>query len=230
MKCTNCGSKRIIEKDGTFVCKKCGESLPWSYNDRGDVVNSEGAVILKKKTVVQEIASFLLPIVLALVVAMLLKTFVFANAVIPTGSMKNTIQEGDRVIASRLAYEFGEPERYDVMIFRYPDAVANGNNEEYYVKRVIGLPGEIVNISDGDVYVTKTDGKTEKLRDDFITACDPIGSFGPYEVPEDSYFVLGDNRNNSQDSRYWATTNYVKKDLAVGKVIFRYSPSFQLIK
>lgn len=230
MKCVHCGSKNIREKKGEFYCKKCGKTLPWLYNERGDIVDDNGTIIMKKKSAFQELMEFVLPIILALIIAMLLKSFVFANAQIPTGSMLNTIHQGDRVIASRLAYEFGDPDRYDIMIFRFPDAVAQGNNKEYYVKRVIGLPGETVNISNGKVYITKTDGTTFEAEDDFVTACEPTGDFGPYEVPEDCYFVLGDNRNNSLDSRYWSTTNYVDKDLAIGKVIFRYSPSFGLVK
>ena len=104
-------------------------------------------------------------------------------------------------------------------MFHYPD-----NEKEIYVKRIIGLPGETVQIVNGVVYVTKTDGKTIQLDDSFITTGTPYGDFGPYEVPEDSYFMLGDNRNNSKDSRYWKNT-YVKKDKIIGKVKFRYYPS-----
>ena len=78
--------------------------------------------------------------------------------------MLNTIHEGDRIIASRLAYDFNDPERYDIIIFRFPD-----NEDEFFVKRIIGLPGETVNIKDGIVYVTKEDGKTIQLDDSFVT-------------------------------------------------------------
>ena len=106
--------------------------------------------------------------------AFILRTFVFANAVVPTGSMLNTIQEGDRIIASRMAYNNNDPERYDIILFKYPD-----NEEQIYVKRIIGLPGETVQIVNGVVYVTKTDGKTIQLDDSFITACEPYCFFGP---------------------------------------------------
>lgn len=176
----------------------------------------------KKKS--REIIEFLFPIILALVIALLLKHFVFANAVVPTGSMLNTIHEGDRIIASRIEYNFSDPERYDIIIFRAPDEVANGNNKEFYVKRIIGLPGETITIVNGVVYAEDKDGNSTQLRDDFITACVPTGNFGPYEVPADSYFVMGDNRESSVDSRYWHTTNYVDRDLIIGKVKFRYYP------
>ena len=178
----------------------------------------------RPKSKLQETIEFCIPIIIAVVLALILRTFVFANAVVPTGSMLNTIQEGDRIIASRLAYKNDDPQRYDIILFKYPD-----NEEQIYVKRVIGLPGETVQIVNGVVYVTKTDGKTIQLDDSFVTACVPYGDFGPYAVPEDSYFMLGDNRNDSKDSRYWTNT-YVKRDKIIGKVKFRYYPSIGKIE
>lgn len=178
----------------------------------------------KPKSKLQETIEFCIPIVIAVVLALILRTFVFANAVVPTGSMLNTIQEGDRIIASRLAYKNDDPQRYDIILFKYPD-----DESQIYVKRVIGLPGETVQIVGGVVYVTKTDGKTIQLDDSFVTACVPYGDFGPYVVPKDSYFMLGDNRNDSKDSRYWTNT-YVKRDKIIGKVKFRYYPSIGKIE
>lgn len=178
----------------------------------------------QQKNPVKDIVDFMLPIVLAIILAIVLKTLVFANAVVPTESMVNTIQANDRIIASRLAYVTSKPERYDIVIFHYPD-----DESQYYVKRVIGLPGETVQIIDGIVYVTQTDGNTIQLEDDFVTNCVPTGNYGPYTVPEDSYFMLGDNRNNSQDSRFWDNT-YVKKNKIIGKVKFKYYPEFEKIE
>ncbi|MDE6469848.1 MAG: signal peptidase I [Eubacterium sp.] len=178
----------------------------------------------KPKSLISEIMGTLIPIALAVIVAILLKTFVFANAVVPTGSMLNTIQEGDRIIASRLAYNNEDPQRYDVVIFKNPD-----NEEQIFVKRVIGLPGETVEIVNGVVYVTKADDSVVQLDDSFITNCEPIGDFGPFNVPEDCYFMLGDNRNTSHDSRFW-TNKYVHKDKILGKVMFKYFPSFGTIQ
>lgn len=178
----------------------------------------------KKKSFFREVLEFVIPIILAVAIALFLKNCVIANAKVPTGSMLNTIQEGDRIIASRLAYLNDDPERYAIIIFKYPD-----DESQYFVKRVIGLPGETVNIVNGIVYVTKTDGTTIQLDDSFVTNCVPVGNFGPYVVPEDSYFMLGDNRNNSEDSRYWEN-KYVKKDKIIGKVLFRYYPTISSIK
>ena len=178
----------------------------------------------KNKSFFREVLEFVIPIILAVAIALFLKNCVIANAKVPTGSMLNTIQEGDRIIASRLAYLNDDPERYDIIIFKFPD-----DESQYFVKRVIGLPGETVNIVNGIVYVTKTDGTTIQLDDSFVTNCVPVGNFGPYVVPEDSYFMLGDNRNNSEDSRYWEN-KYVKKDKIIGKVLFRYYPTISSIK
>ena len=172
-----------------------------------------------KKSKLRDFLECIAPIVIAMIIAMILKYCVFANAVIPTGSMLDTIQQGDRVIASRLAYTFGDPERFDIAIFKYPD-----NEKEYFVKRVIGLPGEKVDILNGTVYITGADGKTLELRDDFVSEENKDNYCGSFVVPEDCYFVMGDNRDNSVDSRYWVTTNYVSRDKFIGKVMFRYYP------
>lgn len=177
----------------------------------------------KEKSTLREVIDFLLPIVIAVTVALILKYCVIANAVVPTGSMLNTIHEGDRVIASRLAYVKEEPQRYDIVIFKYPD-----DEDQYYVKRIIGLPGETVEVVNGVVYVTKTDGKTIQLDDSFVTKETPVGDYGPYTVPQGSYFMMGDNRNHSEDSRFWKN-KFVKKEKIVGKVKFRYYPKISTI-
>lgn len=182
------------------------------------------ALAKEEKNPVKDIVDFMLPIVIAVILALLLKTLVFANAVVPSGSMLSTIEIGDRIVASRLAYITNDPQRYDVVIFKYPD-----DERQNYVKRIIGLPGETVEIKDGTVYVTQTNGKTIQLRDDFVTYCTPVGDYGPYKVPEDSYFMMGDNRNDSEDSRFW-DNKFVKKKKIVGKVVFCYYPSVHKIQ
>lgn len=216
MRCTKCNNENLIKDGDSYRCEDCGEIIPiQNENDENDS---------KPKSKLRELIEFFIPIVLAVVIAIVLKTFVFANAVVPTGSMLNTIQEGDRIIASRLAYINNDPERYDIIIFRNPD-----NEEECFVKRVIGLPGETVQIVNGIVYVTQTNGETIQLDDSFVTNCEPYGDFGPFEVPEDSYFMMGDNRNTSWDSRFW-DNKYVYKDKILGKVKFKYYPGISIIE
>ena len=173
----------------------------------------------QKKSKLREAISFMTPIVVALIIAIFLKTCIFANIVIPTGSMLNTIQEGDRIIASRLAYINDEPQRYDIIIFKYPD-----DETQLFAMRIIALPGETIEVKNGIVYITDKNGNKSTARTDFITNCIPTGNFGPYTVPLGSYFVMGDNRNDSWDSRYWDNKT-VKKGKIIGKVKFRYFPN-----
>lgn len=162
------------------------------------------------ETPLQKLLSWVQTIVMAVVIAVVVNCFLIVNAVIPTGSMISTINIGDRVIANRLAYLFGEVERGDIIIFDAPD-----EPDMLYVKRVIGLPGDTVVVKDNRVLVNGT-----ALQEPYILE-DTRGDWGPYHVPEDSYFCMGDNRNSSADSRYWHNT-YVPKDSIKGKVFMRY--------
>ena len=182
------------EMQGRSRRKKEGEDQPFS---------------LKK-----EIISWLQIIVAAVVIALVLNNFVIANSRVPTGSMENTIMSRSRVIGSRLAYLKDDPQRGDIVIFHYPD-----DESIYYVKRVIGLPGETVMSEDGKVYIN---GSDTPLDEPYLA--EPMeGSYGPYTVPEGCYFMLGDNRNNSRDARFWEN-KYVKKDKIIAKVLFCYYP------
>lgn len=151
-------------------------------------------------------------IAIAVAAAVFLNYFVVINSKVPSGSMEPTIETGSRMIGFRLSYILNEPERGDIIIFKYPD-----DESVYYVKRIIGLPGETVEIKDGFVYI---DGQI--LSEDYLSVTTE-GDFGPYEVPEGCYFVLGDNRNNSHDSRYWTNT-YVPEENIVGRALFCYWP------
>lgn len=153
----------------------------------------------------------------AFIIAILLSNFVIINATIPTGSMINTINIGDRLLANRLAFLFSEPERGDIAIFDSTD-----NPGTLFVKRIIGLPGESVKIDEGTVYINN-----EPLLYDY-TDIITIGDFGPYKVPEGKYFMLGDNRNESLDSRYW-TNKFVPIASISGKVFIKYFPEINLI-
>ncbi len=166
----------------------------------------------------EELVSWVKTIVLAVAIALFINFVIIVNATVPTGSMENTIMAGDRVIALRLSYLISEPERGDVVIFKYPD-----DEELLYVKRVIGLPGDTVEVKNGEVYVNGT-----VLEEDYIRE-KTEGFYGPYEVPEGCYFMMGDNRNNSQDSRYWEN-KFVEEDKILGKVLFKYYKKPALVK
>lgn len=163
---------------------------------------------------VKELFSFLMSFVVAVAIAMLMQRFIIINANIPSGSMENTIMTGDRVIGNRLAYLFGSPERGDIVIFKYPD-----DERQLFVKRVIGMPGETVVIEDAKVYIDGVLLEEDYLKDAWVVDAGPY----TYVVPEDSYFVMGDNRNNSKDSRYWRNA-YVQKEQLLGEAVFCYWP------
>lgn len=167
------------------------------------------------KKQIKEVFAWIFTIALAIVAAKLINSYVIIKAEVPTGSMEHTIEVDDCILGFQLAYLFDGPERGDVVIFPYPD-----NPEVTYVKRVIGLPGETVEIKSGAVYI---DGKP--IAEPYLKE-EMRGEYGPYVVPEGCYFMLGDNRNSSQDSRKWANT-YLKEEDIMAKVLFRYSPSFQ---
>ncbi|MCI7739435.1 MAG: signal peptidase I [Lachnospiraceae bacterium] len=175
----------------------------------------------KKNAVLSEVLDYVKVIVFAVVFVLIVNNFILINALVPSESMEKTIMTGDRIFGFRLAYEWNEPERFDIVIFKYPD---DPEQKELYIKRIIGLPGETINIVNGKVYI---DGKKTPLDDSFCPET-PIGDFGPYTVPEGCYFMLGDNRNCSKDSRFWENT-YVREDQIVGKAVLRYYPSIKLM-
>ena len=165
---------------------------------------------------IQELKSILTTIVVTIVVVVLLKSYIVINATVPTGSMENTILPGDNLLGLRVAYLLEEPERGDVIFFYFPD-----DETQKYVKRIIGLPGEKVTISDAKIYI---DDSEVPLEEDYLKE-EWIAGIGPYEfqVPEGCYFVMGDNRNSSADARYWQNP-YVAKEKIIGKAIFTYYP------
>lgn len=164
----------------------------------------------------EEIISWVKIFVAAFLIAAVLDNFIIINANVPSGSMEQTIMTGDRMIGNRLAYISSEPQRGDVIIFKYPD-----DEEQNFVKRIIGLPGEKVVIKNAKIYI---DDSTEPLVEDYIPEEWITNNDGlEYQVPEDCYFVLGDNRNISHDARYW-TNKFVKRDAIIAKAMFVYWP------
>jgi signal peptidase I len=170
----------------------------------------------KKGSLLRELGSWCLTLLLAFVLAVVLKNYVIINATVPTGSMENTIQPGDDLFGLRLAYAFSEPQRGDIIIFRFPD-----DESQKFIKRIIGLPGEKVTIIEGQIYINDSVSPLTEtyLKEEWVRATGPY----EFEVPEDCYLVLGDNRNDSQDARYWDNT-YVTKEEIIGKAYIVYYP------
>ncbi len=163
-----------------------------------------------KNKIVKEIISWVLVFVCAIALATFINKVIILKVEVPTGSMQNTINIGDRVITSRLSYLFSDPKRGDIIVFPFPD-----DEKMDYIKRIIGLPGETIEGKDGYVYI---DGK--KLEESYVTA-KLDEDFGPYVVPKDSYFMMGDHREVSEDSRYW-NDKFVKRSKIIGKAILKY--------
>jgi signal peptidase I len=124
-------------------------------------------------------------------------------------SMLPTMVSGEYVVINRLSYRFGSPQPGDIIVFHYPR-----DPREEYIKRVIGLPGDVVEVQNGKVYVNG-----QALVEDYINV--KMNYTGKWEVPADQLFVLGDNRNNSSDSHDWGT---VPMDYVIGKAILVYWP------
>lgn len=165
----------------------------------------------KRKSTIRE---YIEAILIALLLALFIRTFVVQAFKIPSGSMKNTLLIGDHILVNKFIYgvknplngntwiPIKEPERRDIVVFKYPI-----NPEQDYIKRVIGVEGDTIEIKDKKVYVNG-----EPQEEDYSIFLDkrilpgslqPRDNMGPITVPENSLFVMGDNRDNSYDSRFW---------------------------
>ena len=157
-------------------------------------------------------------VVITCLATFLMTNFVIANAVVPSSSMEKTISPGDRIVGTRL---FLEHERGDIVVFKDPDG-----SGKYLIKRIIGMPGERVQIvqdsgENGSVYINGI-----KLEETYLP--EPMYMHSPLSsldirVPADSYFCLGDNRNDSYDARYWSN-KFVKDNEIIARAVLRYWP------
>lgn len=164
--------------------------------------------------------------IIAFLVAYLIVTFVGQRTVVDGESMYNTLNDGDNIIVEKLSYTFGEPERYDIIVFPHYDSTRG--EEVYYIKRIIGMPGETIQIIDGLIYLIDENGEAVLLEESYgyykagARMQSGIASV-PVVIPEGYYFVLGDNRNNSKDSRD-ASVGLVKGEDIIGKAWLRFYP------
>lgn len=185
---------------------------------------------------------------ISFLIAFVLNNFIIANSRVPSASMEPTIMTGSRIIGSRLTYHFSDIERGDVVIFVFGwncpacGAIAEGEKQDscpfcnlaitekvetvYYVKRVIGIPGDKVDMNHGLLYLNNS---KEPLKELYLSEKMSENATHHFEVPENSYFMMGDNRNNSADSRYWKNP-YIVKDKVIAKVIFEYFPQMKIVQ
>ena len=162
----------------------------------------------QKKSMKQEIFEWIMVFVVAAAMAFVVRTFIFEPVRVDGASMMNTLTDSDFMIATKFDYLFSDPERFDIVICNYP----NTDDGMYRVKRVIGLPGETVELSAGNLFING-----ELVEQNFDMTPNQT-YYGPITVPEGHYFVLGDNRNNSMDSRY-APIGMIDERYVLGKVL-----------
>lgn len=152
---------------------------------------------------------------LSLGLAFGVRTFIAEPRFIPSVSMLPTIKVGDRILVNKLSYNSHPPRRDDIIVFNPTAPLLKLHVEDALIKRIIGLPGEEVQVKGGLVYINN-----RPLKENFIAA-KPNYTWGPQVVPPNSYLVLGDNRNQSYDGHLWG---FVPRSNIVGQAVFRYWP------
>ena len=159
---------------------------------------------------------FIVPIVCALLIVLLVRHFIVGMYYIPSGSMIPTLNINNQVVVTKFTYRFEEPKRGDIVVFKYPVNEKEGLHEEDYVKRLIGKPGETLEIKNNQVYING-----EPIQEPYVASDTNMPDFGPVTIPDHQYFMMGDNRNHSNDSRYWG---YVDRKYFIGKAQLIYWP------
>jgi signal peptidase I len=172
-----------------------------------------GAARMSKAT--RNVVEWAAIVLVALLAAFLVKTFLFQPFYIPSGSMEHTLEIDDRVLVNKLSYKLHDVNRGDIVVFERPPGSV-GSTIKDLIKRVVALPGESVEGRSDGVYV---DG--ERLDEPYVAEGAVTGTFGPVEVGDDEVFVMGDNRSMSQDSRAFGP---IDEDLIEGRAFFRFWP------
>ena len=170
------------------------------------------------KKIKHEIKEWGESIIIAFILAMIIRTFVVQAFKIPSGSMRPTFLEGDRIMVNKFIYKFKEPLIGDIVVFKYPE-----DKKKDFVKRLIAKSNETVEIREGSIYINdKLASQPLVIREIYYYNRGDYGAIGQkIKVPPDSYYVLGDNSGSSRDSRYWA---FVPKKNLLGKAFFIYWP------
>ncbi len=170
-----------------------------------------------KLDIKKEIMSWIFYILFVVVLTYLIIHFVGQRTVVDGRSMENTLHDGDNLIVEKLSYRFGDPKRFDIIVFP-----PKGSPKEHYIKRIIGLPGETVQIDDdGNIFI---DGELLEENYGKETILNPGGAADPITLGDDEYFVLGDNRNNSRDSRDREHVGNIKRKDITGRAWVRIWP------
>lgn len=204
--------------------KEVKEASSEENDDKEELEETDKSKKKKKKNkknpdevnIVKDLLSLIIYIGAVVLLCYIIITYVGCRSRVDGDSMNNTLQNNDNLWVDKLSYTFGKPDRFDIVIFNYDE-------DTTYVKRIIGLPGETVRIDqNGNIFINEmlleeNFGK-EKIRPEKLGRANQ-----PVVLGEDEYFVLGDNRNNSSDSR-WPDVGNVNKEDIVGKVVIRITP------
>ena len=151
----------------------------------------------------------------ALAIALLLRVFIVEPRFIPSGSMEPTLQIGDRILIDKISQQWESPQRGDILVFYPPASPAIEDNSKAYIKRLIGIEGDRIAVRGGKVY-----RNGEALDEPYIAEA-PAYSMRPVVVPQGHYWMMGDNRNHSNDSHIWG---FLPKQNAIGKATIRFFP------
>jgi signal peptidase I len=170
----------------------------------------------RDRTSVRNIVEWVAIIAAALVVALVIKTFLFQAFYIPSASMEPTLKPDDRVLVNKLSYKMHAIHRGDIVVFKRPPSEADDPTIKDLIKRVIGLPGDTIEERGGEVFINGQELKEPYLPPGTVTSMLPLQT-----VPAGRYFVMGDNRTNSKDSRYIGT---IPRSLIVGRAFIRVWP------
>lgn len=156
-------------------------------------------------------------VIIALGLAILIRAFIAEPRFIPSDSMLPTLHIGDRVVVEKISYYLESPKTGDIVVFSPPEQLQEQGftQDQAFIKRIIGLPGQTVTVKKGLVYLN------DKALVEKYIAEPPQYQWGPYRVPENQYFVMGDNRNNSNDSSQWG---FLPKQNIIGRAIVRFWP------
>jgi signal peptidase I len=159
----------------------------------------------------------LILIAIALVLAFFIRTFIAEPRYIPSNSMLPTLHIGDRLVVEKISYRFNSPKFGDIVVFQPPPKLQSRgySKDQAFIKRIIGTPGDTLKIDNGKVYLNGN-----ILQEDYIKE-PPSKPYPLVEVPPNQYFMMGDNRNDSNDSRYW---DFLPRQNMIGKAIFRFWP------
>lgn len=156
-------------------------------------------------------------IIIAVILALFVRAFIIQAFKIPTGSMKPTLNENDRIFVSKYIYRFKEPQRADIVVFKSPE-----DPKKDFIKRLIAAGGETVQIKDGSILINGSPVQVLQMQAVYYYNRGDYGSAGQkITVPEGHFYVLGDNSSSSRDSRYWG---FVPRKYIIGKAVFRYWP------